>query len=773
MWQPAFGVAHECMAGSLFSHLRVRLVFLILLSVFPALGLILYGGLEQERLSAARAEEEALRIARSAAATQERFIEGARQLLLALSHVPEIRSMEPALCDGLLVRLLKEYPLYTTIGVVDKDGLIVCSAIPLNKPFTVTDRPWFWRVSKTLDFSMGDYQIGKTTHKPSLAFAHPFLDEDGRFQGAVFASLDLAWVNELVAKEELPSDTTITIMDTNGMILAHSPHGEQVIGKLMPDAPLCKIILARKGEGTAEAPGIDGKMRLHAFQPLKTVQGGKGAYVDVGIPVSVAYASGHGLLVRNVVLLGLVAVLMVMVAHVLGSVFVVRQFKSLVQTAKRLSGGDLDARTEIDHRAGEFGELAQAFDEMADSLERRLIELRSAEAELRRSQDELERRVAQRTEELATANQELHAYAEELQDLYNNAPCGYHSLDGDGVFVNINECELSWLGYSREELVGKMKLGDVLTPESRELFCTVFPKFKERGWVRDVEYQMIRKDGTIFPVLLSATAIKDEEGHFVMSRATMFDITDLVVAQRALERTAAELRRSNEELQQFAYVASHDLQEPLRMVAGYTQLLAKRYKDKLDQDANEFIAFAVDGARRMQQFINDLLQFSRVGTRGDTFEMGDLSQSVDEAIRNLELAIEEAHATVTYDALPTVSFDKGQMTQVFQNLISNAIKFKSAQPPRVHISAELRGEAWEISVRDNGIGIEPEHFDRVFVIFQRLHSREEYPGTGIGLALCKRIIERHGGQIRVESKKGEGSNFCFTIPRVSANGEIV
>ena len=245
------------------------------------------------------------------------------------------------------------------------------------------------------------------------------------------------------------------------------------------------------------------------------------------------------------------------------------------------------------------------------------------------------------------------------------------------------------------------------------------------------------------------------------------DHRELLHAQRSLEESIAELARSNADLQQFAYVASHDLQEPLRMVASYTQLIAKRYKGKLDTDADEFIGYAVEGATRMQRLINDLLAFSRVTTQGRVFERVDCNQVLEDVLSNLRVAVEESQAVVTHDALPVVTADGGQLGQLFQNLIGNAIKFHGKEPPRVHVSVELRNNEWQFSVLDNGIGVDPQYAERIFVIFQRLHNREEYPGTGIGLALCKKIVERHGGRIWVKSPIGRGAVFYFTLPIVT------
>ena len=242
------------------------------------------------------------------------------------------------------------------------------------------------------------------------------------------------------------------------------------------------------------------------------------------------------------------------------------------------------------------------------------------------------------------------------------------------------------------------------------------------------------------------------------------EVGERMRAEQALAQKAEELTRSNVELERFASAASHDLQEPLRMIASYTQLLAKRYHGRLDADADEFIGYAVEGATRMQRLVNDLLAYARVGTRGKPFEPTDCSAVLARVTSDLRMTIEEVGAAVTSDPLPTVAADPSQLGLVFQNLVGNAIKFRGEAPPRVQVSAQRNGGEWLFSVRDNGIGIDPQYFDRLFQIFQRLHGRGEYPGTGIGLAICKKVVERHGGRIWIESAPGKGSTFLFTIP---------
>jgi light-regulated signal transduction histidine kinase (bacteriophytochrome) len=236
------------------------------------------------------------------------------------------------------------------------------------------------------------------------------------------------------------------------------------------------------------------------------------------------------------------------------------------------------------------------------------------------------------------------------------------------------------------------------------------------------------------------------------------------LAEEQLRQASVNLQRSNTDLQQFAYVASHDLFEPLRMVTSYLQLLSHHQKHKLDAEAKEFIALAVDGARRMEALIHDLLEYSRVDTRGRSFQPTESEEAFKAAVSNLKVLVEESGADIQHTPLPRVCADSVQLTQLFQNLLGNAIKFRGPEPPRVEVTAERNNNEWRFGIKDNGIGIDAKFFERIFVLFQRLHTRQEYAGTGMGLAICKKIVERHGGRIWVESKPREGSSFFFTLP---------
>ncbi|MGB2639167.1 MAG: PAS domain S-box protein [Candidatus Acidiferrum sp.] len=350
--------------------------------------------------------------------------------------------------------------------------------------------------------------------------------------------------------------------------------------------------------------------------------------------------------------------------------------------------------------------------------------------------------------------------------LLEAAPDAMVVVNQRGAIVLLNVQAEKQFGYSRDELVGQ-KVKNIIPEGFAERLVADALRSVEDALAQQIgtgiELTGRRKDRTEFPIELMLSPLESAEG--ILVTAAVRDITKRKKAEADLLSKVEELNRSNEELGQFAYIASHDLQEPLRMVASYTQLLSRRYKGKLDNDADEFIAFAVDGASRMQRLIKDLLAYSRVGTKGRDLLGISSEEALLDALINLRGAIEESGAQVTHDPLPTVLADEMQLVQLFQNLVGNAIKYQNPGVPRVHITAAKKtgGTKWTFSVKDNGLGIDPQYFERIFGMFQRLHKREEFAGTGIGLAICKKIVERHGGSISVESRPGHGSTFRFAL----------
>ncbi len=359
-------------------------------------------------------------------------------------------------------------------------------------------------------------------------------------------------------------------------------------------------------------------------------------------------------------------------------------------------------------------------------------------------------------EELRHSRADLEKLNEKYYDLYNFAPVGYFTLNATTTITEINTTGANLLGFDKNGLI-KTLFRWYIAPKYSEKFMYHRKQAIETGAKQVFDLGLIRKNGIIF---YAHVEMVPQFNHETTFKVAVVDITER-------KKTEDELKRSNDELQQFAYVASHDLQEPLRTISSFTQLLERRYRGNLDEDADEFIDYIVEAAQRMQQMILDLLEYSRVVTKSGEFRAFDTNEALNEALFYLKGLIEECHVELTHDKLPKMVADKVQITKVFQNLISNAIKFsKPNEPPQIHISSKKDENKNEyiFSVQDNGIGMDSQYAERIFTIFQRLHTIDEYQGTGIGLSIVKRIIERHGGRIWVESELGKGSTFYFTIP---------
>jgi PAS domain S-box-containing protein len=404
-----------------------------------------------------------------------------------------------------------------------------------------------------------------------------------------------------------------------------------------------------------------------------------------------------------------------------------------------------------------------------------------------RVRDELEQRVEERTQQLVRLNQQLKAEIgvreeaeaevrvseERFRQLFEEAPVSYHEIDSEGIVRRVNRAECELLGRGPDQMIGR-PVWEFVHPDARAASESAVRQKLADGKAPEPFVRPYRTaDGRTVWFEIHERTIQDANGTVVGMRTAMLDITARKQAEDEIKRLnaeledrvrkrTAELQRSNEDLQQFAYVVSHDLQEPLRVISGYAELLRRRYLDRLDSDANDFLGFMIDGSARMSRLIHDLLAYSRAGNAGRT-EPVALSAVVDDALFNLRRAVEESGARVDWQNLPVVPGDRQRLIQLFQNLIGNAIKYRGEAPPSVLIRAEPDGQSWICSVSDNGIGFEQKYADRVFGVFRRLHGTT-YPGTGIGLAIARRIVEQHGGRIWANSNPGQGSVFSFSLP---------
>jgi PAS domain S-box-containing protein len=421
---------------------------------------------------------------------------------------------------------------------------------------------------------------------------------------------------------------------------------------------------------------------------------------------------------------------------------IARGLKEIIEASKKIAKGLFNTRAKV-YSQDEIGTLANSFNQMADDLQKQKEEQLAAEENLQK-QKEL-------YETLITAQSEMGQGV---------------SITDEEKFVYVNPALCKMYGYSENELIGMNSFMQLIPDVEKKRLAVRLQQRFDGNTVSDTgETKIIRKDGNIINIEYSVKRIADDNHTRTVS--IIRDVTNKVMAQQAMAQQAEELRMINNELQQFAYVASHDLQEPLRTVTSYMQLIEKRYKDKLDAEGEEFIQYAVDGAARMQLLIKDLLTYSRVGTQTMPFEEVDCKTVLQTTLDNLHRSIQENNATIKFDtSLPVINADPMQIGLVFQNLISNAIKFRKAEAPVVRIAVDEDETHWRFCIKDNGIGIEKEYSDRVFVIFQRLHTRQKYPGSGIGLSVCKKIVERHGGKIWLEPNVQEpGTTFFFTIQK--------
>ena len=640
--------------------------------------------------------------------------------------------------SSFLIGLNKEYGSFSSLDALNRDGELVASSDPAMIGKTLAqEAPYLGAVRGRAYVSDVQFDAMGQTWVATFAFPIEAKFEEHRLIGVLVAK----WkADELFSMTQLrktgtePYQARVLLMRSDGLLIAAPAHEQaQVFVRNVLDVGLVAAQGGSRGEtGYLVERDERGTMALIGYDYSKGYRDfpGLGWVALVVQDVKTAFAPIERLKLMTLGVGATVAVCVIAISLILTR-RVTDPILKIAQVASRVARGDFEGRVASTSR-DEIGSLAKTFNRMIEDLK-------------------------QQRAQLVEKN-----YVDNIISSMSDALI---VVDPQATIRTANHAACALLGYREDELIGQPL--DMVFPFGEAPFQGQPLDGPPERWLSThVEKTYRSKDGRTIPVLFSSSVMRDQRGKTEGIVCVAQDITELKRAQEQLKEITKELTRSNQELEQFAYVASHDLQEPLRMVASYTKLLERRYKDRLDRDANEFITFAVDGATRMQRLIQDLLEYSRVGTRGEPFEPTDCLTVFDQAVANLHVAVEEHHATITHEALPSVMADASQLVRLFQNLIGNAIKFRSQDAPRVHVSAEPRETEWIFRVRDNGIGIDAKYADRIFSIFQRLHTAVEYPGTGIGLAVCKKIVERHGGRIWVESEPGNGSTFSFTLPGI-------
>jgi PAS domain S-box-containing protein len=657
-------------------------------------------------------------------ATDPTTIEEASVLMTAPLNSLEARTAHERLLANLQQGLDSGEFLEVSL-IHPQSGQVIASTDPSEEGKFRENRPFFLN-AKTGPYVQNPY-YSFALQSISMAASSPLRTPDGRLLGVLAARLDLEAMNAIISRRTDLHETHEAYLVNTSSLFVTQPrfiNNPAVLQRGVHTQDISRCL--NQESGVIDAVDYRDVPSIVVYQWLSE----RGLCLVVKIDGAEAYrpirAFGGTIAAISAAALLIATVLAVTLAQSL-----TRPILALQAGAARFARGDLNMRLAETSR-DELGELAGEFNKMAEALAEQQTYLR--------------RRAEQ---------------------FFNLTPDLLCTINPAGRLTDLNPAWEPTLGYERDELRGEL-LTNLIHPDDLPSVTSTLERVTKESAAGRFESRCRHKQGYYHWLAWAIVTSPQDQLLYAVAR----DTTERRLAEEKLRQQTEELERSNRELEQFAYVASHDLQEPLRTVSSYVQLLARRYQGKLDQDADEFIGFAVEGANRMKSLITDLLAYSRVGSSGKELAPVAMEEIFKRVIDHLQLTIDQGGATVTHDPLPAVLGDNAQMVQLLQNMIGNAIKFRGAEPPHVHVGVRKQAEHWLFFVRDNGIGIDPQHTERVFVIFQRLHNRAEYPGTGIGLAICRKIVERHGGSIWVESVPGKGATFYFTLqPAESGVGE--
>jgi PAS domain S-box-containing protein len=725
-----------------FNSLRFRLMLLVLIAALPAIALTIYSGFEQRALARKTAQEEALRVARLASGHQEAQIEGARQLLLSLARMPQVQDLDSETCTPLFSDLAPSFPQYTSIRATDANGRVFCSSQQELEGLTLSDRSYFSHTQESGKFTVGDFMVGLTSNQSILPLTYPFFDESDEFNGLVVITMSLDWLLDLALNVDLPDESALLMVDSQGIVLARHPEPEIYVGRRMPEAGIIQSVLTGALEGNSETEGVDGTRRLFAFTSLSG-QLPEGAYMAVGIPTSIAYADANFTLARNLGMLSIVTLLALGAAWFSSERFLFRNINNLVSVTRRLAGGEMSARAAVYTGPLEISYLARSFNYMANTIEQRDIQIRQAEAQYR--------------------------------TLIEQIPAVTYAVE---IGANTNIRFISpqveeFLGYQPSEWIKNPDLWfESIHPDERQEVQEKIRESRQKGTLYEAEYRIRSKRGNYLWVQDNALPVIDTSGRALFMQGIMVDITARKKTEETLQEYNVKLERSNRELQDFAYIASHDLQEPLRKIQAFGERIETKYGEGLGDVGRDYLKRMQQSAARMQNLINDLLSYSRVTSKANPFIITDINKVLKDVLGDLGERFKITGGRAEVHDLPEIEVDPIQMRQLLQNLISNALKFhKPGIPPVLKIYCQMKdqnngrkNQQVQLFVEDNGIGFDEKYLDRIFQPFQRLHGRLEYEGSGIGLAICRKIVERHSGSITAKSMPGAGTTFIITLP---------
>jgi signal transduction histidine kinase len=726
--------------------IRTHLLLLVIIAVTPALTIILYTGIEQKKNSIGEAHIKCSTLISAFAGDMEDTVNSTRQMLTTLAVLPDVRNRNSEACNILFKQILTNDKRYLNLQEFQPTGESIASVLLPPPGLNVSDRKYFRDAIKHRSFAAGEYIVGRTVRQPTFNLAYPVIDAQGELRAVIQAAIDLGRVSQLFDKSLFPTGSTMVLLDHKGTVLFHTSNPDKLIGTKEDKALFGEMVAARDKETVTSRRSGDSN-RIMAYKSLRLPgEDTPYMYIRLEVPEETVLSQANFVLARNLWFMVIAACLAAVAAFVYAHLGILNRTSRLVHSSELLASGNFDVKAGIPYSAGEFGLIAQAFDQMSENL--------------------------------ALRDAERAAFIQELQNATSWALDEKAKTEaiiagiGDGISIQDRNYRILYQNDIHKNLLGDLTgrlCYEVYENDSQRCpDCPVHRSFED-GQVHTTE-KMLIIEGKHHYLLITASPLLDSTGEIIGGITLVKNITERKLTEIEQENLNRKLEESNRDLQQFAYVASHDLQEPLRTITSFIQLLARRYKGKLDQNADEFIAFITDGATRMQQLINDLLAYSRVDSKNSGFTAFDAEAAIGNTLANLKTALAESGAEVTHSQLSMLVGDATQFSQLLQNLIGNAIKFRGDKVPRIHISCTERPGEWEIDVKDNGIGIEPQYYDRIFDIFQRLHARNDYAGTGIGLAVCKKIVERHGGRIWVVSEPGNGSTFSFTIRKMNGEG---